>query len=38
MARQCCSDLKKKVAGTGHYTEYKTVSYTMQRSFTSDFD
>jgi uncharacterized protein (TIGR02687 family) len=30
--------LEEKVAGTGHYTEYKTVSYTMQRSFTSDFD
>jgi uncharacterized protein (TIGR02687 family) len=30
--------LEEKVAGTAHYTEYKTVSYTMQRSFTSDFD
>ncbi len=29
--------LEEKVAGTAHYTEYKTVSYTMQRSFTSDF-
>ncbi|MDD3813563.1 MAG: BREX-1 system phosphatase PglZ type A [Desulfocapsaceae bacterium] len=30
--------LEEKVPGTAHYTEYRTVSYTMQRSFTTDFD
>ena len=30
--------LEEKVAGTAQYKEYKTVSYTVQRSFTTDFD
>jgi uncharacterized protein (TIGR02687 family) len=30
--------LEEKLAGTAKYKEYKTVSYTMQRSFTTDFD
>lgn len=30
--------LEEKHAGTSHYREYKTLRYTMRRSFTSDFD
>ncbi len=30
--------LEEKLAGTAKYKEYKNVSYTMQRSFTTDFD
>ena len=30
--------LEEKVAGTSHYKEYKTLTYLMRRSFTSDFD
>jgi len=30
--------LEEKLTGTTHYKEYKTLSYTMRRSFTSDFD
>ncbi len=30
--------LDEKHAGTSHYKEYKTLRYTMRRSFTSDFD
>jgi uncharacterized protein (TIGR02687 family) len=30
--------LDEQVAGTSHYREYKTLRYTMRRSFTSDFD
>ncbi len=30
--------LEEKIAGTSQYKEYRTVSYTVQRSFTSDFD
>ncbi|MDZ4847856.1 MAG: BREX-1 system phosphatase PglZ type A [Pirellulaceae bacterium] len=30
--------LEELVAGTTHYQEYKTVSFTLRRSFTSDFD
>lgn len=30
--------LEEKVADTAQYKEYKTVSYTVQRSFTTDFD
>ncbi|MCA9933333.1 MAG: BREX-1 system phosphatase PglZ type A [Anaerolineales bacterium] len=30
--------LEEKVAGTSHYREYKTLRYTLRRSFTSDFD
>lgn len=30
--------LDEHVPGTTHYREYKTLRYTMRRSFTSDFD
>jgi uncharacterized protein (TIGR02687 family) len=30
--------LEEKLPGTAKYKDYKSVSYTMQRSFTSDFD
>ena len=30
--------LEEKVVGTTHYKDYKTLTYTMRRSFTSDFD
>ncbi len=30
--------LEEKLPGTAKYKDYKTVSYTMQRSFTTDFD
>ena len=30
--------LEEKHAGTSHYREYKSLRYTMRRSFTSDFD
>ena len=30
--------LEAKLAGTSHYKEYKSLRYTMRRSFTSDFD
>jgi uncharacterized protein (TIGR02687 family) len=30
--------LEEKQAGTSHYREYKSLQYTMRRSFTSDFD
>jgi uncharacterized protein (TIGR02687 family) len=30
--------LDEKLEGTSHYREYKSVSYLMRRSFTSDFD
>jgi len=30
--------LEEKVEGTAHYREYKTVRYTLRRTFTSDFD
>lgn len=30
--------LDEPVAGTSHFKEYKTMTYTMRRSFTSDFD
>lgn len=30
--------LEEKMAGTSHYKEYKTLTYLMRRSFTSDFD
>ncbi|MET0007724.1 MAG: BREX-1 system phosphatase PglZ type A [Candidatus Thiodiazotropha sp. 6PLUC9] len=30
--------LDEKVPGTSHYKEYKTLTYVMRRSFTSDFD
>ena len=30
--------LEEKLAGTAKYKEYKTASYTMQKSFTTDFD
>jgi uncharacterized protein (TIGR02687 family) len=30
--------LEEKVAGTSHYKEYRTISYIMRRSITSDFD
>jgi len=30
--------LDEPVAGTSHYTEYRTLRYAMRRSFTSDFD
>ena len=30
--------LEEKLAGTSHYKEYKSLRYTMRRSFTSDFD
>lgn len=29
---------EEKIAGTSHYPEYKSLIYTMRRSFTSDFD
>jgi uncharacterized protein (TIGR02687 family) len=30
--------LDEQIAGTSHYKEYKSVAYTLRRSFTSDFD
>ena len=30
--------LEEKLGGTSHYREYKSISYMMRRSFTSDFD
>lgn len=30
--------LEEKVGGTSHYKEYKSLKYTVRRSFTSDFD
>ena len=30
--------LDEKLTGTTHYKEYKTLTYTMRRSFTSEFD
>ena len=30
--------LEEQLSGTSHFREYKTVIYTMRRSFTSDFD
>ena len=30
--------LEEKHAGTSHYKEYKSLRYSMRRSFTSDFD
>ena len=30
--------LEEKVSETSHYQEYKAVSYTLRRSFTSDFE
>jgi len=30
--------LEEKLPGTAKYKDYKSVSYTMQRSFTTDFD
>lgn len=30
--------LEEKHAGTSHYKEYKSLRYTIRRSFTSDFD
>ncbi|MEA5536782.1 BREX-1 system phosphatase PglZ type A [Crocosphaera sp. XPORK-15E] len=30
--------LEEKLVDTSHYEEYKSVSYTIRRSFTSDFD
>jgi len=30
--------LEEPVPGTEHFTEYKTISYQLRRSFTSDFD
>lgn len=30
--------LREQTSGTSHYSEYKSIRYTMRRSFTSDFD
>lgn len=30
--------LDEKITGTAHYKEYKSLRYTLRRSFTSDFD
>lgn len=30
--------LKETITGTSHYREYKSISYLLRRSFTSDFD
>ena len=30
--------LEQKIAGTSQYQEYRSLKYTMRRSFTSDFD
>jgi len=30
--------LEESIQGTTHFREYKSVEYTMRRSFTSDFD
>jgi len=30
--------LDEKLAGTSHYKEYKSITYLVRRSFTSDFD
>jgi uncharacterized protein (TIGR02687 family) len=36
--QQVVLKLEEVVAGTTHYQEYKTVPFTLRRSFTSDFD
>jgi uncharacterized protein (TIGR02687 family) len=36
--QQAVLRLEELVDGTSHYREYKTLSYTIRRSFTSDFD
>ena len=36
--QQAILRLEELVDGTSHYREYKTLSYTIRRSFTSDFD
>jgi len=36
--QQATLRLEELVDGTSHYREYKTLSYTIRRSFTSDFD
>ena len=30
--------LDEQQPGTSHFKEYKAITYTMRRSFTSDFD
>lgn len=30
--------LEERITGTSHYKEYKSLRYTLRRSFTSDFD
>lgn len=30
--------LQEPIAGTSHFTDYKTIAYTLRRSFTSEFD
>jgi uncharacterized protein (TIGR02687 family) len=36
--QQVVLKMEEVVAGTTHYQEYKTVPFTLRRSFTSDFD
>lgn len=36
--REVILRLEEKHAGTSHYREYKSLRYTIRRSFTSDFD
>jgi len=36
--QQATLRLEELVDGTSHFREYKTLSYTIRRSFTSDFD
>lgn len=36
--QQAVLRLEELVEGTSHYREYKSLSYTIRRSFTSDFD
>jgi len=36
--QQVALRLDERIPGTSHYREYKSVSYTLRRSFTSDFD
>jgi hypothetical protein len=36
--QQVVLKMEEVVAGTAHYQEYKTMPFTLRRSFTSDFD
>jgi len=36
--QQVALKLEEGVPGTSHYREYKSMAFTLRRSFTSDFD